>query len=322
MDDGQIIGCHLIDQLDPVARSVRIIPRTTRGEVKVRLPGSIIELAPGPKPDGRCPARTSLTLFLNREAREMQHETLTVAGIEMTRFWHCFGTERHRASEDVVVGLLRSSGTNVLPINTHRLDENRRRDALEHGFDGVSYDRLGELVDVSGYVKMLNINLRTSAEAAVEVAKIAFDMTGERVLKLEVLEHDLRGSRDFEVVRAAEQLSAWEPSLVVLPLLSADPAAAHAAVNAGCPLLRIMGSKISSGAGIADEQAFKEIASLPTPMVLDGGIGSLAHLDRAVDLGADGALVNSILFDDGRAPVVVMTEYADAAAKVFRRAGA
>ncbi|HEY5857750.1 MAG TPA: hypothetical protein VIW24_27865 [Aldersonia sp.] len=244
---------------------------------------------------------------------------IDVSGVSLERFWHCFGTERHQASLDVIVALLHASGTNVLPINTHRLDESRDPDALEHGFAGVSYAALGDRIDVTPYVKMLNINLRTSADAAVRAAKIAFEMTGEPVLKLEVLTPDLRASADADVVEAARQLMAWEPSLIVLPLLSCNVEAAGAAVDAGCPLLRIMGSPISSRAGITDEFAFAEITSLGAPVVLDGGIGKVSDLDRAVDLGAGGALVNSVLFDDGRPPAVVMEGFAGAARRAFSR---
>jgi thiazole synthase len=249
----------------------------------------------------------------------VRHETIQIRGLEPTRFWHCFGTERHRVPIERVLGLLDASGTNVLPINTHRLDRRRRRDALEHGFGGVTYDGLAQRRDLSGYVKMLNINLRQSAAEATEAAKLAYDMTGEPVVKLEVLEPDLRASRDVEVVEAARTLMAWEPCLVVLPLISTNPAAASAAVDAGCSLLRVMGSPISSRAGIADEPAFKEICSLPVPVVLDGGVGSVSHLHRAADLGAQGVLVNSVLFDDGRDPLAVMAQFAEAATRAFGR---
>ena len=57
---------------------------------------------------------------------------------------------------------------------------------------------------------MLNINLRTSADAAVTQAKIAFDMTAaEQVLKLGVLAPDLRASADADVVEAVRRLMAW-----------------------------------------------------------------------------------------------------------------
>lgn len=247
-------------------------------------------------------------------------QTIQLDNLSLSRLWHCFGTERHRVPMDLVLRLLDTSKTNVLPINTHRLDASRKRDALEHGFGGVTYDGLHGHRDLGAYVKMLNINLRTSPAAAVEAAKIAFGMTGERVLKLEVLEPRLRQSQDLAVVEAARILRSWEPSLVILPLLSTNPDAARAAVDAGCPLIRIMGSSIGSRAGIEDEPGFAEICSLPVPVVLDGGIGRPAHLERAFALGAQGALVNSVLFDDGREPVEVMSEFAETAIRVFGQA--
>jgi thiazole synthase len=244
---------------------------------------------------------------------------LVIAGRPLDRFWHCFGTERHRAPLDTVVQLLHTSGTNVLPINTHRLDGSRRPDALEHGFAGVTHRALADRVDLSGFVRMLNINLRTSAAAAVGAAKIAVELTGVTVLKLEVLTGDLRESADEEVIEAARELLRWEPSLVVLPLLSCRMDAAKSAFDAGCPLLRVMGSPIGSGDGLLDEASFAEICLLPVPVVLDGGVGRPADLARAARLGAWGALINSVLFDDGRAPVAVMAEYAAAARQAFPR---
>jgi thiazole synthase len=242
---------------------------------------------------------------------------LSLSGVVLDRFWHCFGTEKHRAPIDLIIELLRTSGTNILPINTHHLDERRDRSALEHGFAGVRYDALGERMDLSRYIKMLNINLRTTADEAVKTAKIAFDMTGERVIKLEVLQPRLRRSCDHDVVEAARRLIAWEPSLVVLPLMSCSVDTANAAVDAGCPLLRVMGSPISSGNGIAAESVFAEICSLPIPVVLDGGIGQTTDIERAAALGADGVLINSVLFETGRPPVAVMAEFAGAARQTF-----
>ena len=244
-------------------------------------------------------------------------ELITVADVRLTSFWHCFGTERHRADLDTVVGLLRASGTNVLPINTHRLDEGRRRDALEHGFAGVAYDEVGERIDVSAYVKMVNVNLRTTADEAVRIAKLAVDMTGERVIKLEVLTPDLRSSRDDQVVEAAERLIEWDASLVVLPLLSNDHGAAQRAVDVGCPLLRVMGSPIGARAGILDAATFAKTCELPVPVVLDGGVGTVDHVRDAAAAGAAGILVNSVLFDDGRPPVEVMTDFREAAESHF-----
>jgi thiazole synthase len=245
------------------------------------------------------------------------HHALTVRGLRLERLWHCFGTDRHRATLDLIVDLLAASKTNVLPVNTHRLGPSRVRETLEHGFAGVPMDRLAERMDVSSYVKMLNINLRKSAAGAVRAAQVAVDMTGERVLKLEVLAPDLRRSNDEEVLEAASRLLGWQPSLLVFPLISADVEVAKQAIDIGCPLLRVMGASIGSGRGISHPQAFEEICSLPVPVVLDGGVGHPHHVQQAVRLGAQAVLVNSALFDSGRQPVAVLRDFRVAVAQAF-----
>jgi thiazole synthase len=242
---------------------------------------------------------------------------IVVDGTDFGRFWHCFGTERHRADLPTVVALLDASETKVLPINTHRLGGSLDRGALEHGFAGVTYDALAEQRDVSAHVKMLNINLRTSTDAAVIAAKRAFEMTGEKVLKLEVLDENLRHSTDALVLDAAEILMSWEPSLVVLPLVSNNSETAMRAVEIGCPILRVMGSPISSRNGIVDKDTFARIVAYGAPVVLDGGIGTTEHIHEAAELGAQGVLVNSVLFDSEAGPVSVMSQMRAAADEAF-----
>ena len=242
---------------------------------------------------------------------------ICVGGLDLDYFWHCFGTERHRAERPLVLDMLKTSRTNVLPINTHQLDERSLTDALELGFDGVTFEEVKPEISLGSYVVMLNINLRTSADAAVAAAKRAVQLSGERVLKLEVLQPGLRRSDDTAVVAAARELMAWDPTLIVLPLLSNSPDSADRALDAGCPLLRVMGSAISSGSGIADRDAFEKICASPVPVVLDGGIGTPAHIYEAAENGAAGVLVNSVLFDSNRGTLDVMKELRGAADEAF-----
>jgi thiazole synthase len=246
--------------------------------------------------------------------------TLTVRGLRMQRLWHCFGTERHRVPLEMIVELLSASRTNVLAINTHRLGRSRLHDALEHGFAGVSMDLLANHVDMTRYIKVLNINMRITAVEAVRAAQLAVDMTGERILKLEVLDSTLRQSNDNEVLDAARRLLRWDPSLLVLPLITNDFETARRAIDVGCPLLRVMGASIGSQHGIVDPACFEKICGLTVPVILDGGIGHPDHLRWAVQLGAQAALINSVLFDSGRPPLEVMRDFRVAADRAFARA--
>lgn len=233
-----------------------------------------------------------------------------VAGLQMKRIWHCFGNYMHHVDLWTVQRMLRASGTNVLPINTHRLTSTNLEDGLEIGFGGVTLARLREARSLDGLVLMLNINHQTSARAAVAKTELAHRLTNQRVLKLEVLNEDLRTSNDAQLIEAVRELRRCMPELIVMPLLSNDLAVAQQLVELGCPLLRVMGSGIGSGRGITDPEVFARICRLPVPVVLDGGVATAADFAGAWAAGAQGCLINSALFATSTAPDEVLETFA------------
>jgi thiazole synthase len=243
---------------------------------------------------------------MKAEITGVQNPTFSCAGLNMTRIWHCFGNYMHTVDLNTVLRMLDASKTNVLPINTHRLKSLGQRDGLVIGFGDVTYDRLAAARDVRGLVKMVNINHQTSAAAAVAKTMLAVEMTGETVIKLEVLNPDMKTSNDDALIEATAELKRRNERLTVMPLLSNDLRTAKRLVGLGCPLLRVMGGGIGSGSGIADPATFGAICKLGVPVVLDGGVGRPSDLDQAIELGAEGALVNSMLFEDERAPDEVL----------------
>lgn len=230
--------------------------------------------------------------------------------IKFSRLWHCFGNHNHLASMQVIQGLLEASESNVLPINTHRLNSKTKREGLEFGYAGITYDNFSQHFNTTNYLKMLNINLQTSARAAVDKTKLAFELTGEKVIKLEVLNPDRKTSNQSELIKAAQELITWNDSLVILPLLDNHFDTAKALVDSGCPLLRLMGSAIGSCKGISDMITLERITQLNVPVILDGGIGSVEHAKQAMDIGIEGVLINSMLFTSNISPIKVMREFA------------
>jgi thiazole synthase len=229
--------------------------------------------------------------------------------LHLSRLWHCFGNYNHSVDRDTILQMIAVSGTNVLPINTHRLNKTTGRNALSIGFGPVRYDDVCDEPSVLAMTKMLNINHQTTAEAAIDRTRHAFSLLSEPVIKLEVLNEDLCTSNNCDLIKAVAKLRNALPELVVLPLLSCDPVAAKELVDLGCPVLRIMGSAIGSGGGIQNRDGFAEICALGIPVVLDGGIGSAAHLKEAIASGASGGLVNSVLFADDSGPVQILRNF-------------
>ena len=236
----------------------------------------------------------------------MYHSLINVDGFGLSRLWHCFGTPRRSASMEEILGMYDASGSNVLPINTHRLSRELGYAGLELGFAGVSLTHFQARRDADNYFWMLNINHQRSAEAVIEKTRLAVDLTKKALVKLEVLTDNLLSSKDSEVLRAVEFLVRQEPQLHIFPLISANLDIAKELVNVGCHLLRVMGSPIGSGRGIEDEEVFAQICTLGVPVILDGGVGSEQDARRAFALGAEGVLVNSMLFSADVGPVARM----------------
>jgi len=234
-------------------------------------------------------------------------------GLHMSAIWHCFGNYMHRVDLGEVLAMLEASGTNVVPVNTHELDSRKRPEDLRIGFGSVTYAALAAAHDLSRYIMMANINHQTSADAAVEKTLFAVEMTGIPTIKLEVLSDSLSTSNDSALIEAVRTLRERRPDLRIMPLLSNDPAVAKELVDAGCPLLRVMGGPIGSGSGIADEDAFERCCDLGVPVVLDGGIGSVEDYLTARRLGAVGCLVNSMLFERGVPPSRVLRDFVEEA---------
>lgn len=243
--------------------------------------------------------------------------SFTCGDRQLARLWLCFGTPQYQIDEATIAGLLERAQTNVLPINTHRLTAGAGREALELGYGGVTWDAYAAGHDLQSYTPVLNINHACSAEEAIERTHRAVALTDERFIKLEVLDPGLTTSDQAAIVAAARALIAWNRDLVVLPLLGCELETARRLVDAGCPMLRVMGSPISSGRGIADVVTLREICGLGVPVLVDGGIGEPDHVRQALAAGAAGVLVNSTLYRTGQDPLAAIARFADVARREF-----
>jgi thiazole synthase len=238
-------------------------------------------------------------------------------GMQLSSIWHCFGNYMHKVDLNQVQKMLKVSRSNVIPINTHRLDQSRSREDLLIGFGDVTFDILSTALDLSQYHIFANINHQTTAASAVEKVKLSSELADCSIVKLEVLTDDLKSSNDAALIEAVSILRSSHPHLCIMPLLSNDPIVAKELESAGCPLLRVMGGPIGSGVGLPDEDAFTQCCSLNVPIVLDGGVGNVVHYLRARDLGAAGCLVNSMLFETEREPYEVLGDFVDHAERAL-----
>jgi thiazole synthase len=133
-----------------------------------------------------------------------------------------------------------------------------------------------------------------SADEAVTTARLARDLFQTNWIKLETVgdEYTLQ-SDPFALVEAARILVA--EGFEVFPYTTDDLVVAERLVAVGCKIIMPWASPIGSAQGIVNPNALKTLrARLPNiTLIVDAGLGAPSHAAQAMELGFDGALLNS-----------------------------
>src|SRR5690625_3017331 len=150
-----------------------------------------------------------------------------------------------------------------------------------------------EKLDIKKYKYLPNTAGAKTAEEAVRIAKLA-DASGIcHMVKVEIIGCDKTLLPDpVETLKATEQL--LEEGFTVLTYTSDDVVLARRLEELGAHAIMPGASPIGSGQGIINPlnlQFIMEQANVP--VIVDAGIGSPKDAAYAMELGADGILLNS-----------------------------
>ncbi|GAB4074098.1 thiazole synthase [Barrientosiimonas marina] len=150
-----------------------------------------------------------------------------------------------------------------------------------------------EKLDVEKYSLLPNTAGAKTAEEAVRTAKLANASGLCDMIKVEVIGDDKTLLPDpTETLKATEELV--QEGYTVLPYTSDDVVLAQRLEEIGAHAVMPGASPIGSGQGILNELNLSLITELLTvPVIVDAGIGSPKDVVTAMELGADGVLLNS-----------------------------
>ena len=99
-------------------------------------------------------------------------------------------------------------------------------------------------------------------------------------------------------LKAAEFLI--KKGFTVLPYINADPILALHLEDLGCATVMPLGSPIGSGQGLKNLSNIQIIIENATiPVIVDAGIGTPSEAAQAMELGADGVLLNTAVAQSG-----------------------
>lgn len=150
-----------------------------------------------------------------------------------------------------------------------------------------------EQLDLSRYTLLPNTAGAKTAEEAVRIAKLAKASGLCDMIKVEVIGCAKTLLPDpVETLKASEELV--KEGFIVLPYTSDDVVLARRLEETGVHAIMPGASPIGSGQGIINPLNLSFIIEQTNlPVIVDAGIGSAADATKAMELGADGVLLNT-----------------------------
>ena len=135
-----------------------------------------------------------------------------------------------------------------------------------------------------------------TAEEAVRTARLAREAGLSQWVKLEVIGDEHTLFPDTEQLLQATRVLVKE-GFVVLPYTNDDLIVARKLIDAGAAAVMPLAAPIGSGLGVQNEANLRILREKITevPLIVDAGVGTASDAVIAMELGADGVLMNTAI---------------------------
>jgi thiazole synthase len=175
-----------------------------------------------------------------------------------------------------------AAGTEMVTVAVRRVDLADR--SAGSMLDSIDTERILLLPNTAGC---------TTADDAVRTARLARELGGWTWIKLEVIGDERTLFPDnVELLRATETLVA--EGFTVLPYTNDDPVVCRKLEELGAAAVMPLGAPIGSGMGIRNPANLRIIVEQAgVPVIVDAGVGTASDAAIAMELGADGVLMNT-----------------------------
>jgi thiazole synthase len=187
-------------------------------------------------------------------------------------------------SHDVMAAAHRASGTQMVTVAVRRVDLKDR--SAESLLGHIDQSRIFLLPNTAGCY---------SADEAIRTARLGREVGLSNWVKLEVIGDERTLFPDNVALLDATRILVRE-GFIVLPYTNDDPIICRKLEEAGAAAVMPLGAPIGSGLGIQNPhniQIIREQARVP--VIVDAGVGTASDAAIAMELGADGVLMNTAI---------------------------
>jgi len=177
-----------------------------------------------------------------------------------------------------------AAGTQMVTLAVRRVDLDAPRE--ETVMDHIDRSRVHLLPNTAGCY---------TPQDAVATAYLARELLDTPLLKLEVIGDPSTLFPDNEgTLQAARELV--KAGFVVLPYCGDDPVLCQKLQDLGCAAVMPLAAPIGSGLGLLNPTNLRIIREqVKIPIIVDAGLGTASDAALAMELGADGVLMNTAI---------------------------
>jgi thiazole synthase len=191
------------------------------------------------------------------------------------------GTGKYKSGQETTRAI-EASGAEIVTVAVRRVSLDRTKESLL------------DFIDPKKYFLLPTTAGCYTADEAVRTARLGREVGLSDWVKIEVIGDQQTLYPDVQATIEATRILVKE-GFTVLPYTSDDIVVAKRLLDAGAGAIMPLGAPIGSGMGIQNQANIQILREMITgvPLIVDAGVGTASDAAIAMELGADGVLMNS-----------------------------
>ncbi|HXZ80231.1 MAG TPA: thiazole synthase [Terriglobales bacterium] len=207
-------------------------------------------------------------------------DPLIIAGREF-RSRLIVGTGKYKSGPETARAI-EASGAEMVTVAVRRVNLDRSKESLL------------DFIDPQKIFLLPNTAACYTADEAVRTARLGREVGLSDWVKVEVIGDQKTLYPDVQATLEATRILVKE-GFTVLPYTNEDIVVAKRLLDAGAAAIMPLGAPIGSGLGIQNQAAIRILREMleGVPLIVDAGVGTASDATIAMELGADGVLMNT-----------------------------